>query len=76
MKREQFERKWHEIKLKIQDKWEKLTDADIAQINGKYDHLSSKLQKKYGLEKEQAEQEIDGWEGPAGGQTYFWREDQ
>lgn len=61
MNRDQFEGKWKEYRGKIKEKWGKLTDNDIAQINGKYDQLMGSLQKRYGYHKEQAEKEFNSW---------------
>ncbi|MES2273654.1 MAG: CsbD family protein, partial [Chlamydiota bacterium] len=46
MNRDLFEGKWHEVKGKIKEKWGKLTDDDVAQINGKYEQLVGRLQKR------------------------------
>jgi len=61
MNREQFEGNWHQLKGKLKEKWGKLTDDDIAIINGKYEQLLGKIQQKYGYSKEQAEKEINNW---------------
>jgi uncharacterized protein YjbJ (UPF0337 family) len=53
---------WSLIKGKIKEKWGKLTDDDLTEINGKREQLLGKIQKKYGLAKEQAEQELTEWE--------------
>jgi uncharacterized protein YjbJ (UPF0337 family) len=51
--------KWKEIKGKVKEKWGKLTDDDVTQIEGKEDKLVGLLQKRYGYTKEQAEKEYD-----------------
>lgn len=61
MNREQFEGNWHQLKGKIKEKWGKLTDDDIATINGKYEQFLGKLMQKYGYSKEQAEKESNNW---------------
>ena len=61
MNKDQFEGKWHEFKGKIKEKWGKLTDNDITQINGKYEKFLGSLQTKYGYKKEQAEKEFNNW---------------
>ena len=53
---------WNELKGKIKEQWGRLTDDDIAEINGKREQLLGKLQKKYGYAKERAEQELKNWE--------------
>ncbi len=61
MNKEQFQGQWNELKGKIKQKWGKLTDDDLTQINGKREQLLGKLQQKYGLAKEKAEEEFTRW---------------
>lgn len=61
MNRDEFENKWDELKGKIQLRWAKLTSDDLADIKGSYRQLISRLEKKYGYSKEQAEQEVSNW---------------
>lgn len=59
MNKDTFKGNWKEIQGKVKQKWGKLTDNDVTQINGRYEELEGKLQKIYGFQKEQAEREID-----------------
>lgn len=61
MNREQFSGRWHEFKGKVKEKWGRLTDNEITQINGSYERLVGLLQKHYGYAKEQAEKELGNW---------------
>lgn len=61
MNKDEFEGQWKIFKGKIKEKWGKLTDDDMSQINGKKDQLLGKLQERYGLTKEKAEEELDRW---------------
>lgn len=49
--------KWKEIKGGVKEKWGKLTDDDITQIEGKQEKLLGLLQKTYGYSKEKADEE-------------------
>jgi uncharacterized protein YjbJ (UPF0337 family) len=51
--------KWKEIKGGIKEKWGKLTDDDLTEIEGKKDKLLGFLQKRYGYAKDKAEQEYN-----------------
>jgi uncharacterized protein YjbJ (UPF0337 family) len=62
MNKDQFKGMWKEIKGQLKQQWGKLTDDDIAQINGKREELVGRLQKHYGLAKEKAEKELSTWE--------------
>ena len=48
---------WKQIKGSIKEKWGKLTDDEITQLEGHSEQLVGKLQEKYGLEREEAERE-------------------
>lgn len=50
---------WHEAKGKLKQKWGKLTEDDLSQLEGTYEALEGLLQKKYGYAKERADKEID-----------------
>ena len=49
--------KWLEIKGMVKEKWGKLTDNDLGQIEGKGEKLLGLLQKRYGYIREKAELE-------------------
>lgn len=66
MNKDTFQGKWHEMKGKIKEKWGKLTDDDITQIDGRREKLLGTLQKKYGYAKEIAEKELKSWEEKCG----------
>ena len=61
MNKDQFAGKWHEIKGKIKEKWGKFTDDDLQQINGKWEAFVGIMQKRYGIAREQAEQDLNRW---------------
>ena len=50
--------KWKEIKGEVKQKWGKLTDDDLAQVEGKEEQLLGLLQKRYGYAKEKTNQEF------------------
>jgi len=60
---EQLEGSWKQFKGTVKQQWGKLTDNDLQYIAGKRDRLAGKLQERYGLAKEQAEQKADEWLG-------------
>ena len=49
--------KWLEIKGRFKEKWGKLTDNDLGEIEGKSEKLLGFLQKKQGYIREKAERE-------------------
>jgi uncharacterized protein YjbJ (UPF0337 family) len=58
-----IEGNWKQFAGKIKEKWGKLTDDDLAQINGKREKLEGKLQQLYAHGNEQAKKEIDDFLG-------------
>jgi uncharacterized protein YjbJ (UPF0337 family) len=56
-----FEEKWKQRRSQMRVWWDKLSDNDVDQIAGRYGHLISALQAKYGFSQDQAEAE-----GPSG----------
>lgn len=53
-----FEGKWKQLKGKVKVRWGKLTDDDLDVAEGHSQYLAGKLQERYGLTKEKAEEEI------------------
>jgi len=53
---------WKQIKGKVRSKWGKLTDDEIDVIGGKREELVGKIQERYGLEKDKAEEEVNKFE--------------
>jgi uncharacterized protein YjbJ (UPF0337 family) len=56
--------KWNQMKGAVKEKWGKLTDDDLTVIAGNRDKLLGKIQERYGITKEKAEQEISQWNMP------------
>lgn len=49
---------WKQIVGKVKEQWGKLTDDEIAKINGRKEILIGKLQEKYGLTQVEADREV------------------
>lgn len=58
---DQIQGNWEKLKGNVQQQWGKLTDDDLAVIEGKQTELAGRLQERYGYTKEQAESEIASW---------------
>jgi len=56
-----IEGKWNEYRGKAQAQWGKLTDDDLDVINGRRKELAGRIQVLYGIEKEEAERQIEEW---------------
>jgi uncharacterized protein YjbJ (UPF0337 family) len=54
--------KWKQLSGQIQQKWGKLTDDDLTVAEGTRDYLAGKIQERYGVAKDEAEQQIRDFE--------------
>jgi uncharacterized protein YjbJ (UPF0337 family) len=59
MNKEQAAGNWKELKGKLKQQWGKLTDDDFTVLEGASDELSGRIQKRYGVAKEEAQKQID-----------------
>jgi uncharacterized protein YjbJ (UPF0337 family) len=62
-----IEGQWKQFKGRAKQAWSKLTDDDLANLNGKREQLAGKIQERYGIQKQEAERQIDEWVGRLGG---------
>lgn len=53
--------RWHEIKGRIKEKWAQLTDDDLLEIEGNQEKLKGIVEKRYGIEQEQAKKNVDAF---------------
>lgn len=59
---DQVEGNWNQFAGKVKQRWGKLTDDDVAVINGKRQELVGKIQERYGIAKNEAEKQVDEWQ--------------
>jgi uncharacterized protein YjbJ (UPF0337 family) len=52
---------WKQFSGKVKEKWGKLTDDDLTQINARRDQLEGKIQEHYGQTKDQVRKDVDTW---------------
>jgi uncharacterized protein YjbJ (UPF0337 family) len=53
------EGKWKQMTGSIKEKWGKLTDDDLQEVSGQAEKFCGKMQERYGMSREQAEQEFN-----------------
>ena len=51
MNKDQVEGNWKQLKGKVKEQWGKLSDDDIAKINGNREQLEGLIQSRYGFEQ-------------------------
>ena len=59
MNQDIFALRWNQIRNEVRKTWERFTELDVDEIEGKYDILISKLQEKYGYTVQEASQEAN-----------------
>jgi len=58
----QVEGNWNQMKGKVKQQWGRLTDDDLDRIHGKREQLVGRIEKSYGIAREEAEKQIKDWE--------------
>jgi len=58
---DQVQGNWKQFKGSAQEHWGKLTNDDLDQIEGNREQLVGKVQERYGIEREEAERQVDTW---------------
>lgn len=58
---DRVEGNWKQFKGEIRQQWGKLTDDDLDQIGGVQTKLVGRLQERYGMERDEAERQVDSW---------------
>jgi uncharacterized protein YjbJ (UPF0337 family) len=61
MKWDQIENQWKEFVGSARAHWSKLTDDDWQAMTGTKGHLIGRIQKRYGITREEAGIQVDGW---------------
>ena len=57
-----IEGQWKVMKGKVKERWGDLTDDEIDMIGGKKDQLIGRIQKRYGMAREDAARQVDEFE--------------
>jgi len=52
---------WFQLHDEILKEWSKFTDSDVTLIKGRKDNLVGKIQHRYGIAKEEANNQADKW---------------
>lgn len=61
MNEDQVKGNWKQFKGKMKEQWGKLTDDDFDVAEGKRDQLAGRIQERYGVNKEEADKQLDDW---------------
>lgn len=52
---------WKQFQGQAKAEWGKLTDDDLAMIEGDFDRLVGRIQERYGIAKEEARKQVENW---------------
>ena len=55
---------WTQLKGSVREKWGKLTNDDLDQIEGRTEKLIGRIQQRYGIARDEAERQVNAWEPP------------
>lgn len=56
-----IEGNWKQLAGNIKERWGRLTDDDLLQINGKREILEGKIQAHYGWSPEETKRDVEDW---------------
>lgn len=62
---EQIKANWDEFRDRVLERWDELTDDQLDEINGDREILVGKLQEAYGIDKDEAEAQVQDFEARA-----------
>jgi uncharacterized protein YjbJ (UPF0337 family) len=52
---------WKQVRGDVQERWGKLTDDDLDQIQGQRDKLIGRIHERYGQTQQEVERQVDEW---------------
>jgi uncharacterized protein YjbJ (UPF0337 family) len=58
---DEIQGKWKQMKGDLRTRWGKLTDDDLHTIGGEKDKLVGVVQERYGIQKDEAQRQVDEW---------------
>jgi len=62
---DRIQSRWRQIASHVREKWDLLTTDDCYSVNGHRERLASKIQERYGVTREEAEQQVVEWQRSA-----------
>ncbi len=58
MNEDKIQGQWKQLRGKLKAKWGKLTDDDLAVVEGNREYLAGRLQERYGIARDVVEKEL------------------
>ena len=63
---DEIEGNWNQVKSKVTQQWDKLSDDQLDLVSGKRERLVDKIQECYGVAWDEAERQVTAWEAQYG----------
>ena len=58
---EELTGRWEQLKGQVKTQWGRLTDDDLAEVEGQRDQLVGKVRERYAIAQEEAQRQVDEW---------------
>jgi uncharacterized protein YjbJ (UPF0337 family) len=58
---DRIEGNWKQFKGRAKERWAELTDDELEKIAGRREQLIGRLQERYGIEKDEAADQVESW---------------
>jgi uncharacterized protein YjbJ (UPF0337 family) len=58
MNQDRIAGQWKQLAGKIKEKWGKLTNDDLNQLEGNSEYLAGKIQERYGIARDAADKQV------------------
>lgn len=58
---DRIEGNWKQMVGQARQRWGKLTDDDLDVVSGKREELIGRIQERYGMNRDEAEREVEDW---------------
>lgn len=62
MNTDRIKGKWKQLAGRMKSEWGRLTDDDLAYVEGHRDYLVGKVQERYGIARDKAEEQVKRFE--------------
>ena len=58
---DRIEGNWKEFKGRVKEHWGDLSDDDLAVVEGRREELAGRIERRYGIAREEADRQIEDW---------------
>ena len=61
MRKVKMKRDWDQLRGKVREKWERLTEVDVQHIDGECERLICRIKYRYCVSRDWAEWQVETW---------------